>query len=291
MASNNSINNQALNGFTASGGTVNIAADALNSSVNVGTGNAVKTVTIGDLTNPTSSTVIRYGDTLTMQGGSTSTVQISADNFDTTMFIGTGAAVKALSIGSGNTTSSTNINCGTGGMLIGTGANSHSVTLGSTSGTSATILQAGSGGVSVTGFTEGALVTSNVGVISTVTGTPGFVLTANTAGSAPSFQATSTPPLAITSVVFADSPYTVLAADQFLAVNSTGGAITILLANAPSTGRVVYIKDVAATADTNNITVTTVGGAVLIDGSTSFVMNSEYESISTVFDGSAYFIF
>ena len=60
MASNNSINNQALNGFTASGGTVNIAADAIASTTNIGTGTAAKTVTIGS-TNTTSTTTLTSG--------------------------------------------------------------------------------------------------------------------------------------------------------------------------------------------------------------------------------------
>ena len=54
--------------------------------------------------------------------------------------------------------------------------------------TSTTNLQAGTGGINIPAFTEGALVTSSAGKISTVTGTTGFVLTANTAGTAPSFQ-------------------------------------------------------------------------------------------------------
>lgn len=45
------------------------------------------------------------------------------------------------------------------------------------------------GGINFTNFAEGALVTSSIGVTSTITGTAGYVLTANAAGTAPSFQA------------------------------------------------------------------------------------------------------
>ena len=75
------------------------------------------------------------------------------------------------------------------------------------------------------------------------------------------------------------------------AVNTSGGAVTIRLPNAPATGRVYYIKDSNGTAAASNITVTTVGEAVNIDGATSFVMNTAYESISVIFDGSAYEVF
>lgn len=102
---------------------------------------------------------------------------------------------------------------------------------------------------------------------------------------------TGTTTLTVTTVNNAASPYTVLSTDEFLAVNTSGGAVTIRLPNAPATGRVYYIKDSNGTAAASNITVTTVGGAVNIDGATSFVMNTAYESISVIFDGSAYEVF
>jgi hypothetical protein len=64
-----------------------------------------------------------------------------------------------------------------------------------------------------------------------------------------------------------------------------------LLPNAPSTGRSYVVKDTAGGAATHNITVTTVGGSVNIDGSTSFVMNTNYESVELIFNGTAYEIF
>lgn len=73
-------------------------------------------------------------------------------------------------------------------VLVGTGAGNKTVTLGSTNSTSTTNLQSGSGGIKIPAFAEGALVTSSTGVISTVTGTAGYVLTANAPGTAPSFQ-------------------------------------------------------------------------------------------------------
>lgn len=97
--------------------------------------------------------------------------------------------------------------------------------------------------------------------------------------------------LSITSVTHAASPYTVLSTDEFLAVQSSGGAITILLPNAPTTGRVIYIKDSNGAANTNNISVTTVGGVVTIDGSTTYTMNTNYGSINVIFDGSNYEVF
>lgn len=105
-------------------------------------------------------------------------------------------------------------------------------------------------------------------------------------------SATGTTTLTVTTVNFAASPYTVLSTDEFLAVQSSGGAISILLPNAPATGRVYTIKDVSGVASTNSISITTVGGAVLIDGVTTTKILGNYGSINVLFNGvSGYSIF
>lgn len=124
-------------------------------------------------------------------------------------------------------------------------------------------------------------------VLSTLTAGTGVSIT-NGAGSI-TIGASGTSTLNYTNVN--TSPYVVTATDTYLGVDSSGGAIQINLPNAPAIGRVFYIKDRTATADTNNITVTTVGGVVNIDGATTFVMNTEYESINVLFDGTTYQIF
>jgi hypothetical protein len=93
-----------------------------------------------------------------------------------------------------------------------------------------------------------------------------------------------------TGIAFIDSPYTAAANDDVIGADVTGGAISVLLPNAPATGREFTVKDIAGLAAASNITVTTVGGAVNIDGATSFVMNTAYESVTVVFNGSAYCI-
>ena len=90
--------------------------------------------------------------------------------------------------------------------------------------------------------------------------------------------------MTLTYTPVSSSPYVVLTTDDFLGVNSSGGAITVQLPNAPATGRVWTIKDSTGSAATHNITVTTVGGAVNIDGATSFIMNANYESVNVLFD-------
>lgn len=95
----------------------------------------------------------------------------------------------------------------------------------------------------------------------------------------------------ITSLDNTDSPYTVLTADKYLSCDVSLGVLTISLPNAPTTGRVIRIKDLAGNAGTNNISVTTVGGVVTIDGATTYTMNTDYQSISVIFNGTSYEVF
>jgi hypothetical protein len=87
------------------------------------------------------------------------------------------------------------------------------------------------------------------------------------------------------------TPYVVLAADEYLSVDASGSAITVQLPNAATLGRVFVIKDRTGSAGTRNITVTTVGGAVTIDGATTFVMNTNYQSIEVIGNGTSYEIY
>lgn len=87
------------------------------------------------------------------------------------------------------------------------------------------------------------------------------------------------------------SPYAAVATDYYISADVTAGVVVIRLPDSPTTGRVFVIKDQVGLAATNNITVTTVGGAVNIDGATSFVMNTAYQSIQLIFNGTSYEIY
>lgn len=97
--------------------------------------------------------------------------------------------------------------------------------------------------------------------------------------------------ISYTPVSFGSSPYTALATDVYISADVTGGAITIRLPNAPTAQRVFIVKDQIGNALVRNITVTTVGGAVLIDGAASKVINTNYGFISVIFNGLSYELF
>ncbi len=94
-----------------------------------------------------------------------------------------------------------------------------------------------------------------------------------------------------TSITVANSPYTVLSTDYYISVDSSGGAVTVRLPNAPTQYRLFTVKDRTGSANTNSITITTVGGVVLIDGSTSYTFNQQYEAADLIFNGTSYEVF
>lgn len=111
-------------------------------------------------------------------------------------------------------------------------------------------------------------------------------------------QITSFTPFHYTQINNASSPYTVLSLpstpDYFISVDSTAAAhatTTILLPNAPTTFRQFIIKDRTGKASTNNILISTVGGAVTIDGQTTYTMSGNFDSIQLLFNGTSYEIF
>lgn len=92
-------------------------------------------------------------------------------------------------------------------------------------------------------------------------------------------------------ITHASSPYTATATDFYISCDSTTGTITILLPNAPTQFRQFIIKDRTGAAAVSNISVTTVGGAVTIDGQTTLTLASNFASIQLLFNGTSYEVF
>jgi hypothetical protein len=87
------------------------------------------------------------------------------------------------------------------------------------------------------------------------------------------------------------SPYAVLTTDYFISCDTTadgGGPITIQLLNSPTQYDQFVVKDRTGGAAVNNITVTTAGGVILIDGATSQTFVDPYESLELLWNGASY---
>jgi len=128
--------------------------------------------------------------------------------------------------------------------------------------------------------------TGNVPLAATLTAGTGISIT-NGSGSI-TIIGSANQTVAITNV--STSPYAVLPTDYFLSVNTTI-PITVQLPNAPATGRIFTVKDATGNSQVNNISVTTVGGTVTIDGTTTYLIGTNYESIQLIFNGTSYEIF
>lgn len=134
MSTQNSWNNSiaaANAAITLNSGTnaVNISTDAAATTLSIGTGGAVKGLTLGS-TNSTSASTLQSGSgalavtstggTLTVNSG-TGTIGISTDASATTCNFATGGAVKTVQLGTTNTTSATVIKSGSGNIAMNSG--------------------------------------------------------------------------------------------------------------------------------------------------------------------------
>ena len=158
-----------------------------------------------------------------------------------------------------------------------TGLTNHSLQVGG-SGTTLTQLGVASNGQLPIGSTGADP------VLATLTAGTGISVT-NGAGSI-TIAATGTTNLNYTNVN--TSPYVVLSTDEYLSVDCSGGAITLEFPNAATSGRTYIIKDRTGSAATHNITLQSVSGAVNIDGATTFVMNTNYESANLMGNGTTF---
>lgn len=84
-----------------------------------------------------------------------------------------------------------------------------------------------------------------------------------------------------TNITFASSPYSVLSTDYFIGCNATGGAVIVNLPAATLTKRQLIIKKMDSSANACTITR---AGSDLIDGATTAVDGSQYQSFS-LYDG------
>ncbi len=85
--------------------------------------------------------------------------------------------------------------------------------------------------------------------------------------------------------------YVVLSSDYIVGktgITAGGDSVTLPSAVTAGNGRVYVIKDESGTAATNNITVSSASGN--IDGVSTFVMTTNYQSITVHSDGTNWFI-
>jgi len=85
--------------------------------------------------------------------------------------------------------------------------------------------------------------------------------------------------------------YVVEDEDYYISCDTTAGPVTIVLPNVTLLYRTFIVKDRTGTANANNITLTTVGGILLIDGNANIVLTDDYEDVQILYNGTSYEIF
>jgi hypothetical protein len=83
-------------------------------------------------------------------------------------------------------------------------------------------------------------------------------------------------------------PYTANPTDGIILVNTSSSANTINLPSSPTNGLPLYIKDNSGNAVTHNITLSPASGN--IDGSASYVMNTNYGCATVVYSGTQWLV-
>lgn len=133
----------------------------------------------------------------------------------------------------------------------------------------------------------------NVGTLATPTAAGNIQLVAGTnittTTSGNSIIIAASPGTLITSYDNVNStPFVVGSTDSFLSVDCSAVPITVQLPDAPAGYSYWIIKDRTGNASIRNITVTTVTGAVLFDGAATYIMNTNYQAITVMFNGTSY---
>lgn len=113
---------------------------------------------------------------------------------------------------------------------------------------------------------------------------------ASTSGSGNTITVTASGGGTLSLTMVSSTPYAVQASDVYLSVD-TSVPRTIQLPDSSTSGKYFVIKDRTGQATSNNMTITTVGGIVEIDGSTTYTMNQNYGSASFVWNGTSYEVF
>ena len=89
-----------------------------------------------------------------------------------------------------------------------------------------------------------------------------------------------------TNVNHALSPYTVLSADYYISVDTSGGTVILNFPNAPAFKRTWIVKDRTGNASVNNITLTTPGGIDTFDGLTSYLIKGNCGAVNILANSS-----
>jgi hypothetical protein len=154
-------------------------------------------------------------------------------------------------------------------------------------------LSTGSSGTSGTSGSIGPIGTSGTNGTSGTSGSSGTSGTSGTSGSSGSSGTSGmTGGILVYPRITTTSPLSILpspnAVSEYFPVDTGGGFIYLFLPAGSSieNGKIVHIKDIGGSANTNNITISP-SGTDEIDGVNSYTINSDYGSVTLIKDSAA----
>lgn len=182
------------------GTALNLASDADTAAVNIGTGAAARTITVGNVSGATAVVVntgtghftvtttgsgdiiLNSDDTMLLDAdgvlelnSSAGVIGIGNDADAQNINIGTGAAQRVITIGNSTSATQLVLNSGTAGINIGANAVAQNITIGNDTGATALAFDAGTGGITV-----GTNAIAHLITIGNVTGATGVAINVGT---------------------------------------------------------------------------------------------------------------
>lgn len=284
--------------YTADSGTaspssnnLNVFGDATQGLSTSGSG-ATLTFTNSDATTSQKGVLETSTDAESIAGTSTA-VAVTPESLKAKLGLQTAFG---MAYGNGDSSALGWTGAGTDGQVViaATGSDPAFASLTSTGGT--IIITAGSNSLNLEADVDSDLMFTTDSGTATASGNNINILgsggiTTSATGSTVTIIGTSEQVVPITLLDDGDSTYTVLTSDYYLSCDVSMGVLVLDLPDAPDTGSVWIVKDSTGSSNTNNITVTTVGGVVTIDGDTSRVISTDFASLQFIFNGSAYEVF
>ncbi len=316
MAQNNSINNRSStfvvdNNLTVTAGNIEIPVTSTSINGVITTGgtkfihqyglrNTFVGLSSGNFTlSGTNTTALGFSALASWDGGTNNTFigSESGVNFESGSFntvIG-GVSLANSSVGNNN------IAIGYNSALVYTGGEEDNIIIGSlggygdigairigTTGTHLTTTISGIDGVNV-GSGVVKVVTMNSDQLGTANIVGGTGITITPSSNQILVSSSGTSNFNYTNVN--SSPYTVLATDEYLSVDCSGGPITLNFSTTPTLGRTFIVKDRTGSANTNNITLSTTSLVTFDVISSSYIMNTQFAAIEVIGNGTAYELF
>jgi len=273
----NSSNTAAVTINSGSGG---VAVNGNGNSISFGSDAAANTVSVGSATGGAGTTILGgvNGITLATSTSGSAFIQLGLATMTGPIIVGASTAGQRIDIGNAINTGSQTINIASGNGAANSIVNVLNGVM--TAGAPTFSLMASGGRAGFVNIANGAV--ANTVIIGSTNTTAGTTIQSGTSG----LSLKGAIYISVTNV--STTPYVLLGTDQYLAVDTTGSAITVTLPAVPAAiGRYLIICDAKGNAGANAITVNGNGINISVSGvsAATATIAANYASLNLFFNG------